>query len=1364
MEEVFNVVSFLNRLHALQWLCSEKDRASPKALLFIPGPDGRSNCGSIQLLKYLFKGAVGKDLLDDTLSEDLESLDDMESYWGGGYSLSSSTMKKALMPMLSAIPFLIEYTYTVEEENDVDRFQLRKCINFKRMILEALEDGDDVGIPIPIAYDDVMEVENWPMLQAFALDNVLCSTGFFTNRYTVADIGPYLNNLFRTVDSFYIDNAIKLTNAMIVPHLEQLLGVLDCPTVSQRQRLSADDVLGPLHVLFDFGELEAEGLVESFMKPMILFGASTENLINGRKNVDLDTALVSNSIHLVVESSEPSSGLRWCRTYFLASALGSQLLEELQRLQKEMDVDLQVDEDEEEDQADVSVGKMSSCDIMLLNAEQQSLLRLQRLYVKLWLTMRYLAKKAFTGSSDILAAAGELQTKLTEAMTTEAPFQVDEDFVTLSRLFEKNSLLGAQEYLQIHMDCMNALGEVITADDVEDLGGVCWIYIRVSIHGIRLPGGTKGAVAVGDTFLFSPLAQKESRFPPNDDFSATLRHPDSTCITHCVPYYRCFIGGGIEELFSRAMLGLGKSLGAYDGGQTVNLTILTDQVAAPSYETHLQLYSEGFVVDKMDRTNCVPRVVSFTRDIDRVWTVDIKDCLQQASNLLPISARSQLMQALPSNLREGGYVFILGFKRAASVLQSVSRDISVLLSAASAQGERYIALVIPRGEAAELIFQDILERWRVAFRMSDIVEYRGNDVSVPKSILLSLLSWGDNLALNQPIEPPSNPFSFLVQFAQQTQSGASGLAIGSLSLRCRHALAEVQRLSSFDFNSLHDSPLKSHLGLSKKKSGSRTILITGLPGCGIDSVSNIVIPQLIGSESFQQYRSVIVEVDLLGALSNSIDKPLATETIHSQVSSYIEKSLQSLRKSDNDDITLTIIVLTLNPRVQIRFSDLLVMLTTLSNQPINSIISVISGTALFFGGNSPVASSSLGYEHWKAQGLETVLPQNADCVLVVEPLGSSSQAYKLLRQYIEVCNPKALLIKLAPHAAALQPEDVHNLNDLLAVTPSEGSKVESRFDCLLEREARMVTMGYPSSYLQRFLGSKSEMFDCYIGCYRSPAILPSIVVETFSPAPHKQWALSSILRLLSTCIFPNAMTTPYKLQQDWSLPVPSNSRGFQRIVEIAAAKVLDNAHVVFVQREMERRFELLQKKYDNVISRLRESAFSVRGVVELSCQRFVRGQHGESLPSWSHSSDKLQSRYVVIEANHGYLTMRELKEKSSASTHLVISGLLNADALLVLKQLVEICEDFPLTPRPLLDLSSESLQSKAVLQKIQSVRQFAIRPLPTGYWFDGYFFVDFQGSKTELRPDINDILREYITLENDKIIRYNRLLALCGSN
>jgi hypothetical protein len=68
---------FLNRLRSLQWLCSDTDEANPRALLFIPGPDGRNNSSSVQLLKYLFTGSVGKALFDDTLESDLEALEDM---------------------------------------------------------------------------------------------------------------------------------------------------------------------------------------------------------------------------------------------------------------------------------------------------------------------------------------------------------------------------------------------------------------------------------------------------------------------------------------------------------------------------------------------------------------------------------------------------------------------------------------------------------------------------------------------------------------------------------------------------------------------------------------------------------------------------------------------------------------------------------------------------------------------------------------------------------------------------------------------------------------------------------------------------------------------------------------------------------------------------------------------------------------------------------------------------------------------------------------------------------------------------------------------------------------------------------------
>lgn len=65
-------------------------------------------------------------------------------------------MKKLILPAVSFIPRLVEYTYSTDEESDIDKFQMRKCINFKKMILEALKPGDGVGVPVPVAYDDIL--------------------------------------------------------------------------------------------------------------------------------------------------------------------------------------------------------------------------------------------------------------------------------------------------------------------------------------------------------------------------------------------------------------------------------------------------------------------------------------------------------------------------------------------------------------------------------------------------------------------------------------------------------------------------------------------------------------------------------------------------------------------------------------------------------------------------------------------------------------------------------------------------------------------------------------------------------------------------------------------------------------------------------------------------------------------------------------------------------------------------------------------------------------------------------------------------------------------------------------------------------
>ena len=77
MTDCLKVTYFLNRIRSLQRLCSSCDPSYPRALLFIPGIDGRNNKGSITVLKYLFTGSVGKDLFEDTFDPEYDSLDDI---------------------------------------------------------------------------------------------------------------------------------------------------------------------------------------------------------------------------------------------------------------------------------------------------------------------------------------------------------------------------------------------------------------------------------------------------------------------------------------------------------------------------------------------------------------------------------------------------------------------------------------------------------------------------------------------------------------------------------------------------------------------------------------------------------------------------------------------------------------------------------------------------------------------------------------------------------------------------------------------------------------------------------------------------------------------------------------------------------------------------------------------------------------------------------------------------------------------------------------------------------------------------------------------------------------------------------------
>lgn len=38
----------------------------------------------------------------------------------------------------------------------MDTFQERKCVDFKRMMLESVKEGGVVGLPVPLGFDDVL--------------------------------------------------------------------------------------------------------------------------------------------------------------------------------------------------------------------------------------------------------------------------------------------------------------------------------------------------------------------------------------------------------------------------------------------------------------------------------------------------------------------------------------------------------------------------------------------------------------------------------------------------------------------------------------------------------------------------------------------------------------------------------------------------------------------------------------------------------------------------------------------------------------------------------------------------------------------------------------------------------------------------------------------------------------------------------------------------------------------------------------------------------------------------------------------------------------------------------------------------------
>lgn len=1261
---------FLQRLKQLQNLCSTSNSDFPDALLFVPGLDGRNNKGSSTVLRYLFQGAVSKELNEGFLDGKFEILEDIillvqESsvsiFW-------SHKVKELIGNLLVACPVLIEYGPTIEEEDEIDTYQARKCIDFKRMILESIPVGGAIGLPVPLGYEDVLDTESWPLLQAFALDEVYCTTGFFTARYAVVDMTANLDIIFRSVDGHYVDKAIDSMRQSILTHCLQTIGQLETSSVEQRGRLTVDSVLAPLDLLYDFGEMEAPYPVDPSLRPVVLVGSSSTLLGTHTAQYPRDwrDKLIGDNLHVVVEGCEPCGGLRWTRTYFLARGRAVQTVDDVNDLVSE----------------DANTGSA----VWGPRDDDRSALvaHMEGLYVKLWLGLRWAAQKAFNTYQDVLEAGTEVQ-GLMEAVLGGACEETRQLWVAAGLRKLNDVALGPDEKLRVHMDCIDGMGRIVSVDDVQDMGGQCWVYLRVSVHGVQCGDGP-GSVAVGDTFLFSPRFSHLISQANGSKETVTMPVPgllsDKICITHAVPYFRCLLGPGAEARLATRLLSAVRNphvsgllgLGTVSDftnidDTTVTIPVITDHPLQSFFLADVRIHAGGLIFHRMNRTTTLPVVVSLARHVECMWTVDWDTCLSQSL------ARGGLTTGLE------GLLVLFRLKD-----DSETNPLALSLPGLTTSSARHVAIFIREGSREAGAMSKALGHWRHTLRAEDIPEHKGGlGERLPTGFLLGVVTALDSMAAEDEDSRGRGKLS-----AEQVHQLATGtpheiVGTGYDALRCAFATSETDRLAAVAVSDIDvASPGQ------RASDVRRAIVLTGHPGSGLLAATQQI------SSSLQTSLSEVVPVVVLDLALSSL-----------------EAAFQQLsRKTLKGPVVLALIT---DASKLLSTETVLGHIEALIGIQVAATIAVASVAVLDI---ERAIGAGQGLEVWKASAFEPFQAGLGDLLLVVDTVGAK---YVSVKAMLEARNPYVSPIKISPKNIRLD-EDVI---DMLA-TRLRGTMLQNH------PSAAMLARRGPRRPVSLSLETLSQTSRQSLA---GPPGVKTVGLKAFRvTGSGRTWDVAVLTSALKK-LFPSATVTSSVVEQSWRVPPAEKDAGvgvLARAVLLAKVKVLS------------------KRRSDQILGRLAafaEGKSGKWGVLAVTGVISVRTT-GDT------------SARATVEACDGHIVIRpatSLLQGEDSSETLTVSGVLDDDQAVAANKLFSLCSRQPLQPRP--HVVRQDVSESAILQ-LQSENEFV--PLPTGWVFDGDKFIDYYGTSRVTRPDIEDMIVDYMRAKNAEVDEFNQFIAEFG--
>jgi len=302
---------------------------------------------------------------------------------------------------------------------------------------------------------------------------------------------------------------------------------------------------------------------------------------------------------------------------------------------------------------------------------------------------------------------------------------------------------------------------------------------------------------------------------------------------------------------------------------------------------------------------------------------------------------------------------------------------------------------------------------------------------------------------------------------------------------------------------------------------------------------------------------------------------------------------------------------------------------------------------------------------------------------------------------------------------------------------------------LSNRESSRIVAGYPSDYL--------AVLKNFISISMTAAYTPASVglgLSSFNVSPGKEsWNLNNIIKTLRL-LFPGAKVCTTAIEDTWNIPQKSEKdrqTKFSRLLELARAKVLTVRQSEESSKYYDKKSTAYYAPRNLQYRHIMKSIRTIHGCVSLKGGLSVSPRSTNEFPH--QSEDTL----ACVEVCAGYIVIRPVAADSHCvPNRLTVQGVFHKEDKAFIEELFDYCVQLKLPRRETLKASDLTIDD---LLSIQGNVKYNKKPLPGNVWFDGQTYVDINGTRNVVRPDINDLVEEYLRDENKKIEDYNNQLT-----